>query len=363
MVNSSSKVTRFFFVTSLSLLLGETSHFCFAEGVVPAGYGENGVNRRVMTPAEGYVKVSGTFSEPTSFRVPGSYRVDLTTGLHVYTGGNTYRSEPSFYLGSVYNTYAVDAGFQWDYQIDGYTDGAWTALIRARGGWTNYSDNPAGRVAWSTPRETLGTVGMVYQVQENGAVDLNVTTGYAGHFHFGSASNSQRAFNNGSISVPVYADPAGTVNGINTGDALRHMAVKRVVAMTQDGGNIDGSFMKDTGFSTGQVFKWQRDAAGTFTYSPIEGGWPLVAVDQNNTGYDTGGWAYDPSLSVSDKRRWIVDFDFNGMSNPSLRGPGDPTFPNGEYRNSAVATRYTDHESVTITLGVPPGHVKGEAVR
>ncbi len=174
-------------------------------------------------------------------------------------------------------------------------------------------------------------------------------------------------FNDGSVSVPVYADPAGTPNGINTTDALTHMAVKRIIALTQSSraanGYKDGSLMNDVIFTSGQLFKSQRDATGAYNYVPVQGGWPLSAVDPGQTGYDTGIWAYSPSLPGNDKRRWIVDFDFDGMSQPLLRGLGDLNFPNGEYRDNVTEARYNKRESVTITLGVPPGHVKGESVR
>jgi len=147
------------------------------------------------------------------------------------------------------------------------------------------------------------------------------------------------------------------------------MAVKRVVAMTQSGaGTADGSYMTSVGFSGGHLSKTERNAAGILNFVAINGGWPTASVDQGNTGYDKASWAYpasptDPMWSSGpDTRRWIVDFDFDGMAQPLLRGPADIKYPNGEYRDTETPARYLS-EKVSINLGLAPAKVDGVHLR
>lgn len=133
--------------------------------------------------------------------------------------------------------------------------------------------------------------------------------------------------------------------------------------MTQQSGlKIDGSYMRNLTFTGGQLSKSQKNADGTYSFVPVTGGWPLAAVG-SKTGYDSGDWAYDSSITGKDKRRWIVDFDFPGMVAPTLRGPGDTKDPTGKYRNAVVVSRYTDSETVHLSLENGPARAHGKALR
>jgi len=85
MNNTSFKISKTLLLANCLLLSGTATRFCKAEGFHAPGQGENGVNRRVITKADGYTVVSGTFSEPDLF-VPQP---------------NTNVDKPSFYLEAV----------------------------------------------------------------------------------------------------------------------------------------------------------------------------------------------------------------------------------------------------------------------
>lgn len=116
MNNISFKTNRILLLATAFLSLGTATRFCKAEGFVEPKNGENGVNRRVITPATGYTAVSGTFSEPDFF-------VPLP---------NTNADKPSFYLGGNYNQVEADAGFQFDPEPlpQYFLQPGWTVFVR-----------------------------------------------------------------------------------------------------------------------------------------------------------------------------------------------------------------------------------------
>lgn len=357
--------TRFVLANSILLLCG-ISYSCFAEGVVPAGTGVNGVNRRVKTNGEGYGEVSGTFTEP-DFHVPGAY-----SGDSYIFDTNEHHSKPSFYFGSssASSQIEVDAGFQWEFDTRYGLKPGWVAFVASNSSFTNYSTDLFN--VWRTPKGSLGSAKMTYRVNNNGRVVLYVgglSSAEPTNFNMGWNGNAKPAFDDGTAGQKVFPTDA---NNVITSTAISDMAVKRVVAMTQSSGVYkDGSYMRNTTFSGGQILKVKTDAKGNVVF-PISylvptGGWPLSAVDQSQTGYDTPGSAYDYSLSSDDKRRWIVDFDFDGMAAPpqrplTLRGPGDPSYPTGLYRDVEVPARYPN-ETVHITLQDVSPVAKGEPLR
>lgn len=179
--------------------------------------------------------------------------------------------------------------------------------------------------------------------------------------------------NYGASAKYVFPTTTGNISGQITDSVLSGMAVKRVIALTQQGASVnDGSYSHSNVFSGGQISKGAKDDDGNLIAAPEEGGWPLSAVAQGETGYAPGGKDGDDN--------WVIDFDYTGMPGPNLvpgtpyPGPDGttiipaPTYdPNGRkksdgtYRHRQDAARYPA-ETVHINLkkAVP---VEGEPIR
>jgi hypothetical protein len=182
---------------------------------------------------------------------------------------------------------------------------------------------------------------MTNTVLANGGINLEITYGQ-NTFNFNWDSDN---YDDGSNAFPVFPTTRADIQSIR---------VKRVVAMTQRGlPQRDGSFMENVGFNSVELARPVFTTGSTWT-PDWSNTWPVAAVTQGTTGYipDT----------QDGQGRWVVDFDFNGMRVPDVRGAASRTDPEGLYRDATTAARY-NQETVHFHLRKGPARLGGHRAR
>lgn len=312
-----------------------------------------GANRRVRS-IDGFVGIDTFFSPPSDFNVPAQY----DKNNNYIDGSNANNSKPSFYVGMGNGSQEIDAGIQWEFETKQGGIKGWSAFISWDHGEDKNHDGKKDGNKYTNPLmyghsvriPSFGGsfVDLKCQATPTGGVNLYVgTQSQVFSFYWDDSGHN-------SGDTPGYAIFETNSNGGITHSAVNSMSVKRIVAITQQGANQnDGSYMKDVGCNTlylatpsfDENYKLVPQWSSTV-------GWPITDVDQDETKYISG---YDEMLN------WKVDFNFEGMVVPEIRGPNDPHDPDGTYRDQPVQTRY-NYESVSISLRKKPSWLKGMKV-
>lgn len=369
-----------------------SSHIVLAEGIFPAptpqSSGIYGANRRVITNAQGFNGIRGSFSVPT-IRIPTNFYAPPLIGL-IIADGNSANSKPGFYLGckldpddGTQNQLDVDAGVIYEPRLLPRNENGsikrippgYTVFINTKG---TYAPNGVhtGAMGW---RATVGgganptnsnvtqfdLTWRVYRPRAYGNIGPFLPY-YGGYLQVNAIGADEQPTDEFGEMGRIYARGSNDTERIC--DSTAGMRVKRVIAINQgggDGGGLtpggaviparraylptngiyenDGSYMRNSVFSgiSGQTAGQALFEGPVYGPYDIPTAWynlssTFVGLDEVETGYYPGGSDQTVSGSTRSLSTALPHFSF-------------PEIPVALWNSEGDRSRY-DTERVNINL-------------